>query len=125
MLIKAFKKYIVLCKGPDNNLYRWNLDVVPGKKAWRVRDRDFKIGYTVKGYRILSIEEIPDLFEECCEEEEFFEPPISEDEFDFAVGDSGIGFAVNPSFGQAYRCDLCGGIVASDVCTSCMFDWDS
>ncbi|MGM0852398.1 MAG: hypothetical protein ACQEWI_07285 [Bacillota bacterium] len=41
MLIRAFKKYIVLCEGPDHNLYRWNLDVVPGKKAWRVIDGAF------------------------------------------------------------------------------------
>jgi hypothetical protein len=41
---------------------------------------------------MLSIKEIQDLFEECSEEEKFFEPPITEDEFDFAVCDSGIGF---------------------------------
>lgn len=126
MLIEAFKKYIVLCKGPDHKVYRWNLDVVPGKKAWKVKDQIFKIGNMVKDHYIISIEEVKEVMnEDCSDEEEFWEQPISEDEFDFAVGDSGIGFAVNPSFGQAYRCDICGGIVASDICTSCMFDWDS
>ncbi|RFB11469.1 hypothetical protein DZB84_20600 [Bacillus sp. HNG] len=32
-----------------------------------------------------------------------WEKPISENEFEFEVRDSGIGFAVNLSYGQTYR----------------------
>ncbi|WP_061810469.1 cold shock domain-containing protein [Rossellomorea vietnamensis] len=50
---------------------------------------------------------------------------ITEDEFLDSVALSGAHFAAVPSFSQSYRCDICGGVVANDICTSCMFDWDS
>ncbi|MBN8194199.1 cold shock domain-containing protein [Bacillus sp. NTK074B] len=50
---------------------------------------------------------------------------ITEDEFLDSVATSGTHYAATPSFSQSYRCDICGGVVANDICTNCMFDWDS
>ncbi|MBB6177312.1 hypothetical protein HNQ82_002145 [Anoxybacillus tengchongensis] len=120
MLIQPFKKYVVLCKGPDQKIYRWYLDVQPNHKAWKIVNEDIKVGEKFKGYFILSIDDITndmsnsnqvqhkkDPFKE-------FKKPVSIEQFDF---DS------IPSY--SYTCQICGGVVRNDICTTCMFDWDS
>lgn len=131
MVIQAFHKYIVLCQ-KGQQLYRWHLDVTPWNNAWKILNEKIEVGSIFKGHFILSIEEIEGQksFNEKLaindeDDLEFWEHPISEEEFDCAVQESGIGFAVSPSYGQTFRCQICGGVVANDICTECMFDWDS
>jgi cold shock CspA family protein len=50
---------------------------------------------------------------------------ITENEFLDSVASSGAVYPAAPSFTKSYHCDICGGVVANDICTSCMFDWDS
>ena len=50
---------------------------------------------------------------------------FDESDFQNRVDLSGLDYAVRPVFSQAYSCDICGGIVANDRCTDCMFDWDA
>jgi hypothetical protein len=153
MLIKPFNKYVIVCKGRDQQLYRWHLKVEPWYKAWKVVNQEVQVGKKFKGYSILTIDNVtntpygehfndlelwgkskqyndlkPENKTEAKYEEdfdsEFWEQPISEEDFDFAVSTSDLGFAATPSYGQSYRCQICGGIVANDICTDCMFDWD-
>ncbi|MGG3006682.1 hypothetical protein [Geobacillus stearothermophilus] len=136
MLIKPFRKYVVLCKGPDQKTYRWHLNVKPGYKAWKIVNENVQVGDKFKGYLILSINDITNEFEFALNQTEmdyqddeddfeFWEKPISKDEFDFAVSQFDLEFAVRPFYSQSYRCQICGGVVVNDICTDCMFDWGS
>lgn len=151
MLIKPFRKYVVVCRGEDSDIYRWHLKVEPWYKAWKVANYSISVGDVFKGYFILYIDDVTykpygekfddlklwgkttsenDFILEDSKKDqknslEFWEVPISEYEFDFAVETSNIGFAAYPSYSQSFRCQICGGVVANDICTDCMFDWDS
>jgi hypothetical protein len=123
MLIKPNGKYIIISRDQNNLIHRWNLTIIPSKRAWKLAYKDINVGDVLNGYKILSIKKV---YEPPTEElDDEWDIPISEDEFDFAVSYSGIGFAVEPTYDESYRCPLCGGIVANDICTNCMFDWDS
>lgn len=135
MIIKPFHKYIVLCS-KGNKTYRWYLNLEPQYKAWKIVNKHIQLGDNIKGYKIISMEEQPlginVKLEELPWESDFskeslnfWNKPIHKDEFDFYVNTSGIDFAVSPSYSQSYRCQICGGVVANNVCTECMFDWDS
>lgn len=127
MIIQPFKQYIVICKGVNNQQYRWYLNISPSMNAWKIVNEDIRIGETFKKHLILHIEEVHKnniLFDQ-EDEFEFWDKPIAESEFKNAIRQSNLGFAVDPIYDQSYRCQICGGIVANDICTECMFDWDS
>lgn len=125
MLIEAFKKYTVICKGTNQKTYRWHLRVEPGYKAWKIVNHDITPKEIFNGYFIISIDVTTDKTSksECIKVP--FNKPISTNAFHTSVAQSGLGFAATPSISQSYRCQMCGGIVANDICTDCMFDWDN
>lgn len=127
MLIKKNGKYRIISRGPENLIYEWNITISPVKKAWKLVNKDIKVGDILNGYTILSATTVYEPITEDTEYDKFqwSASPISEEEFDFAVYQSNLGYTIEPSFDQSYRCQLCDGIVANDVCTNCMFDWDS
>lgn len=150
MIIQPFRKYIVICRGDDGQSYRWNLVVEPGRRAWNILNEVIIVGHIFKGFMILSIQDVTDpnnvleddiveLFKQYCipkfhdsDDDEMdidddvpWNKSISLDEFDFAISTSNVGYSAQPTFSQSYRCQICGGVVAGDICTDCMFDWDS
>ena len=128
MFIKANGKYRIIAKGPDTLIYEWNLTIIPSKRAWKIVSKDLKKGDMLNGYLILFIEDVSPKysFKFYRDEEDYnWKRDITEEEFQYAVASSNLGFTVYPSLSQSYRCDICGGIVANDICTDCMFDWDS
>ncbi|OSX54782.1 hypothetical protein [Anoxybacillus ayderensis] len=142
MLIKPFRKYIVLCKGPDQKTYRWHLNVQPEFKAWKIANEDVQIGQYFKGYLILSIDDITDkpttISNDFLHEKSHlkkFDESISQDELDLGLNDEKFTkhfisldeFDIDsiPSYGSSSSCEICGGTVRNGVCTTCMFDWDS
>ncbi|OXS74183.1 hypothetical protein [Domibacillus enclensis] len=124
MLIRPYHRYTVLVEDSNHIQYVWHLNVLPHKKAWRVANLEMNWATVFKGYLILDIEEL-DGAEVGIDEETDEDLHISMDDFHMAVGMSGIGYAVDPLYSTSYRCQICGGIVANDICTDCMFDWDS
>jgi len=133
MKIEAYKRYTVLCRkinGIQNIIYQWDLIVEPHHKAWRILGENISVGQVFKGHLILSIEEVEHKMIQYkkdypYENDYAWTRPINEDEFNFSVLQSNIGFAVAPIYEASYRCQLCGGVVANDICTACMFDWDN
>src|SRR4051794_19956040 len=89
MIIKPFRKYVVLCKGFDQKIYRWHLKVEPWYKAWKVVNQDVQVRDIFKGYLILSIEDVIDTpYEEKFDNLKLWEIPILKKELDFIVEDS-------------------------------------
>lgn len=132
MLIEPNKQYRVLCKKVSAiqlQQYVWHLDVKADKKAWKIVNQNVEVGSIVHGHLILSISDCtPDSISanyqnshSVCEEEDL----ISEEEFTDAINGSSFSYAASPFFGHSYRCQICNGVVANDICTDCMFDWDS
>lgn len=123
MLITPFKKYLVHCRDTDQIEYHWHLDVLPGKKAWKLAEQKIETGMMFKGFFILSIEEkvAPQSHLTSFNSSQ---KSITKNEFDVAIDMSDFIHAVKPSFSQSYRCHICQGVVANDRCSSCMFDWD-
>lgn len=135
MIIRPFHKYTVLCS-KGNKVYRWHLDLNPQNKAWKIVNRTIEVGDNIKGYEVLHVEEktfehsinpkdLPWYGDSSEDNLNFWKSPITKDEFNLSVDMSGIGFAIRPHHGESYRCQLCGGVVANNICTDCMFDWDS
>lgn len=135
MLIKENGKYTIISKDSHGLTYKWSLTIIPSKRAWKLANKQVNPGDILNGYTVISALEghypsftksnndsTPFTRNSWCQEEKL---PISKGDFYDSVYTSGIDYAVEPSFHQAYRCDLCGGIVANDICTNCMFDWDS
>lgn len=52
MIIEPFKKYVVTCEDVGGTRYRWHLEVVPGKNAWKVVNATILVGQHFKGYWI-------------------------------------------------------------------------
>lgn len=123
MLITPFKKYLVHCRDTDQIEYHWHLDVLPGKKSWKLAEQEIGAGMNFKGFFILSIEE---KMSSPSSVTSFYsnQKSITKNEFDIAVDLSDFTHAVRPSFSQSYRCHICQGVVANGRCSSCMFDWD-
>lgn len=143
MIIHPFRKYVVSCLGSDKKTYRWHLWMEPYFKAWNVVDQEIKVGEVFKGHLILSVEDVTDkpygaMFS-CMdlwkrsekstnrkfEDDLAWPDDVDEDEFERALASTDLCFAVDPSYSQSYRCQICGGVVANDICTQCCFDWDS
>lgn len=122
MLIQSYQKYEVLCKNVASGvLYRWHLNVIPGNKAWKVVYMDLRSKTLIKGYSIIYIKDLEDNnFTVSKREARTF----NKTDFHNKVDRSDLGYAARPLFSQAYKCDICGGVVANNICTDCMFDWD-
>ena len=61
MLIQPYGSYEILCKNTATGvLYRWHLDVIPGNKAWKVVNMYLSPGTLIKGFSILSINDLTD-----------------------------------------------------------------
>jgi hypothetical protein len=125
MLIKANGKYVIISQDSNNLIHQWNLTIVPGKRAWKLVNKDIKVGDVLNGYKILAIKTVYEPPTIDLDDDEWWKRPISRKEFDMSVYMSGIGFAVEPCYEASYRCQICGGVVANDICTQCMFDWDN
>ena len=133
MKIQAHKRYHLLCRKINdiqNITYLWDLVIEPYHKAWRILGEDIYVNQIFKEHHILSIEEVdckPIQQKNHLPYEDDYEwtRPIDRDEFNFSVLQSNIGFAVAPVYDASYRCQFCGGVVANDICTACMFDWDN
>lgn len=126
MKIKAFRTYTVICKGTDQKTYRWHLKVEPGYIAWKAVNQHIIPKKTFKGYLIISIDDVTTASPTThLTDPPGFKKAISEKEFNFTLSQSEIDFSVRPSYSQSFRCQMCGGVVTNDICTDCMFDWDS
>jgi hypothetical protein len=117
MLIKSNRKYEIICKDNSDLIHQWNLTIIPSKRAWKLNNQEIKPGDELNGYSILSVKK------KVCQYNDH--SSILKEDFIHSVNTSGIRFAVDPTYQAAYCCQLCGGIVANDICTECMFDWDS
>lgn len=137
MIIEPYKTYVVICKGPDNQIYQWNLNTTPGRKAWKILHRDIQPNTIFYNHYILSIENvsteltsdfmkhvIAPLEEPSTEDYAQKTKPISANEAMSATAE--LGFPVQFAYTTAtYRCQFCNGVVVNDICSECMFDWDS
>lgn len=114
----------------NNKQYRWDLNLKPKNKAWKVVNQNITEGSIFKGYYILSIADVTldNLFVTFDFNSDDFVPSkksFSKRKYEEEVSLSNIGYASRPSYDTSYTCFICGGIVAGDRCTSCMFDWDN
>lgn len=126
MIIEPYNHYEILCLGSDKKTYRWHISTLPTKRAWKLVNIDVKAGFMISGFHILHVSKVPPLLQL---NEDLLKTsvtkPFSEDEFQEAIYGSSFEYGVSPSYHQSFSCQICGGIVASNICTSCMFDWDS
>lgn len=131
MLIKPNKQYQVLCKRADADhfqLYIWELDLKIGNRAWRIVNQEIEVGSIIHGHLVLSIVDCTPISSSVTYQDSNFtveNDQISEEEFINAINSSSFSYAASPFSGQSYRCQICNGVVANDICTDCMFDWDS
>lgn len=131
MKIQPYRHYVVHCKQANQTYCIWNLIVLPGYKSWRIIGEDIQVNTYFYDHLILSIEDITDterskvkvVTNDCEPEINPWEAPISLDDYHEAVRTA--GFYLNPCYGSTYRCQICNGVVINDICSECMFDWNS
>ena len=109
MIIEPFKKYVVTCEASGGTMYRWHLEVVPGKNAWKVVNANMVVGENFKGFGIKEV-------------------TLEEDLAPLATGRRALLSEGDDDDDQAFweECPQCGGSIGIDgQCHSCGFDWDS